>query len=227
MLRSLLIAAALASGACAFDATPGPSGFLCERGGCPPGYTCVDDRCIDRALVSDASTSFDAPVFDARPPADADGDGGIDWCAEAKQAPNTDDCSVSSLEVSALARQAGGVTLYGDTTDYINDLGSPPTYCGLSVMGGADAFYRIDATAGEHIVARVDASWDTALYLSTGCATGDTCPAGAGQDTPNTSGESIDYAVPANATYYLAVDTLGSGVAYHGCYRVTIELVQP
>ncbi len=189
-----------------------PVGFFCQDGECIEGGAPAGDAQVDAADDSDAMSAFDAMVTDAL---------SVDICQEAMSAPNSDSCSVASVNVTEAAR-AGGVTMYGDTTTYINDLGSPPSQiaCLGYITAGVDAFYRVDAVAGETISARVyGASWDTALYLTAGCTTGVTCFTGA--DTLNGTNEQIDYTVVANGTFYIAVDTSTTGV---GCYAIDISI---
>lgn len=213
---------AVATG-CSFSSDPSGTGFLCEQPPktCPVGFHCVDGTCVEGAADSADATpaAIDALMSDA---STSGPDAMIDICQEATQAPNSDGCSVASVNVTEAAHN-GGVTMYGDTTTYINDLGSPTSdteHCLGYITAGADAFYRVDATVGETITAHVyGATWDTALYLTAGCTTGVACYTAA--DNLTASGEQISYVVETTGTFYVVVDTAGTA---KGCYAIDIRV---
>ena len=206
---------------CSFSSDPTGTSFLCAQPPqtCPVGFHCVDGTCVERAAdPADATPgAVDATMSDATL---SGPDASI--CQRASQEPNSDGCSIASVDVTGAAH-AGGVTMYGDTSTYINDLGSPTSdtqHCLGYTTIGADAFYRVDATSGETITSRVyGATWDTVLYLTGGCTTAAMCFTAANNLT--SSGEQISYTVETTGTFYVVVDTAGTA---KGCYAIDIRV---
>jgi len=215
---------------CSFQSSPSDTMFRCETApfDCPTGFSCVAGECI--AGGGGADGQVDGPVTDGAPVDGSISDAqvtdalGVDICQEAISAPNSDGCSAASVDVTAAAL-AGGATVYGDSTSYINDLGSPTSQtpaCLGYITAGVDAFYRVDALAGDMIRAKVyGATWDTVLYLTSGCTTGVTCFTAA--DNLTGTNEEITYNVLTNGTFYVVVDSTSAG----GCYALDVSIERP
>jgi hypothetical protein len=166
---------------------------------CPEGLTCNGTICVDD--TPDAGTEVDAD--------------------EACQPADNDACA-NAIDVTAAA--LAGVTLYGDTTGYANDLvPSVLPGCTESPEPGPDAIYRIDAQAGDTVHATLTpVGWNSALYLIDGCSGTATCLGG--DDQFGSSTDEATIAITTADTYFLVIDSSTTSGA--GCYTLQLELVR-
>ncbi len=221
-----MITAMLALAACRFTDDPSGTSFACDAL-CPVGFQCVSGRCLPDGARPDAAT-----VIDASPPADgadaaAVADSGpadamVDYCEAAMSSPNADLCNSGTPDITQAARAPGGTTVYANTTSYQNDLGTPATSCVGEATAASDAFYKVEAAAGENIYAHVDAQWNTILYLTSGCTTGVTCYAG---ENNVVSGEEVTHTMAQAGTVYIVVDA--DTYANFGCFALEVRLTGP
>jgi hypothetical protein len=195
---------ALAAVACRIH-TPDFDGtdFACseDEPECPAGFSCRGGMC-ERD--------------------DVDAGEGADAAADANETcqPVDNDACASALDVTTAA--LAGVTLYGDTTGFANDL-SPSVLpgCTESPEPGPDAIYQIDALAGDTLHATLTPDgWNSALYLIDGCSGTAACLGG--DDAPGTGIDDATIPIAANDTYFLIVDaSLAAGA---GCYTLELSL---
>jgi len=159
------------------------------------------------------------PPPDAAPPPDAEVPSVI--CEAAAGEPNCDQCA-DAIDLTTEALGSGGATTWGDTTAYADVLEPPSTCTSGYGMDGPDAIYRVDAFAGETIsVVMTPEDFDGAVYILSDCNNADTCVAGA-DDAVGAIAETVDYAVPANGSYYIVVDSYLSTVS--GCFTLVVTL---
>lgn len=169
----------------------------------------------DARAVPDAPPPPDAEPGspDAVPPPDAmtTPSGMVDTCAEA-------------LDLTAAATGAGGTTVTGDTTGYVNDV-QPDSSCTGYTPDGPDAIYVVTATAGQVLTATVTptpTAWDVSIYVTQGCTLTPTCLAGADVDAGG-GPESVTHTVAANGAYHVVVDGWNPGVEGPYSLHVTLE----
>jgi hypothetical protein len=222
-LRTLTLSVVVAVAsltACRFDVDYGQTSYACPgQGRCPPGYVCVAEVCVAEGADADAGDGGDAPSADAAP--DASGDAGV--CERAALRPSSNTCAmVAQNDLSAAAREPGGITVHGDTTDYSNDLMVPNTTCTLTTTAGPDAVYRIDAVAGETLTATLTPEgWDSVLFIAAPSCSGASCVTGVDSAEP----EVLTYQFGADGLHYLVVT--GKITADAGCYTLHVELTEP
>lgn len=198
----LALAAALAS--CSFDGDYDGTALSCPTTSptCPPGFTCVAERC---------TRATDGPPGDAGPDASV--------CELAAQVNDNDTCG-TSRDLTADALAPGGTRAYGDTAGYANDLTptSLPDCTGFQEPG-PDAVYRLELVAGDTVhLELTPEGWTGAIYLidaCTGMAT-DTCLGGAG----SFSEEIIE--IQTAGTYFVVVDAPTAGAA--GCFTLAARI---
>jgi hypothetical protein len=202
----------LAIAGCSFD-NPGDGPFRCaEAGLCPIGRSCVNGVCMpDDVDPADAAAVADGPTDDSEPAADAPPPDAM---------ANADLCGSMAVDITEAAR--AGTMIYGDTSTYGNELGSPPSSgnCLGYITAGPDAFFKIEARAGDRIIAGIDAIWDTVIWLSDGCTTGAACLEA--EDTTSASGEELVHTVAADGTIYLVIDSINSNAK--GPYIVDLSI---
>ncbi len=198
---------------CSLDVDYGGTSFRCGDGVCPSGFLCRQARCLRPAEA-------DASVADAPPRVDAHDAGGL--CDQARGAPDTNGCGVAR-DLSAGARQAGGVTVYGSTRGYQDHLNpSILVGCTGSPELGPDALYRVDVRAMDTLrVALTTTDWDAAVYLVDGCSRTAACLGGSDSLGVGIT-ETFSRRAAASATYYVVVDA--SLAAASGCYALTVEI---
>jgi hypothetical protein len=160
----------------------------------------------------------DAAAPDAAPMSDA---GTITVCAEAALLADNDACA-AAIDLTAAATMPGGVTTYGDTTGYADDLEPPSACTGGFVQDGPDAMYTLTATAGQTLTAvMTPVGYDGSIYLVSKCNDATSCVAGV--DDGFTGGaETLVYPVPSTGSYTLVVDAFTSMLA--GCYTLHVKL---
>jgi hypothetical protein len=231
-VRALVLVALL--GACSFEADYTGSKYRCggNAGGCPPGFACTGGYC---EVPGDADAQ--PGDIDAAPGGDADPDqpdaGPVDVCAEAAAAPAADTCAdAEARDLTAAAKRSGGIVVYGDTTGYANDLGSPASYCpAINVItAGNDAIYTVELEVGDRITASLQTEgWDSALYLTPVCDANMMCLAGDDKDfDPGTMSQPIEEIVHTAQTagrLYLLVDSvrLAESQSYaFGCFTLHV-----
>lgn len=123
--------------------------------------------------------------------------------------------------------RAGTYTFNGTTAGYGGDLGTSVSTgsCTGFTQDGRDAVYEIPLAANQVLSASLSATWDSALYVVTSCASsGTTCVAG--QDNGNP--EEITYTNGATArSVYLIVDSWRAStmsVQREGAYTLTVTM---
>ena len=83
-----------------------------------------------------------------------------------------------------------------------------------------DTIYKVDAVAGETIVATVvPDAWDASIFIASSCALDAACLIGADTGAPN---ESVSWTATTSATYYVVVESWDPGA--FGAYQLTVEL---
>ncbi len=175
----------------------------------------------DAMGVADATPGPDAPPpADAGPPSDSGAV--VNVCTEAQPYAVNDFCNMA-MDLTADAT-SGGADVFGDTTNYANDL-EPATSCTSGFgLDGPDAMYRVDATAGQTITATVTpqaSSFDVGMYIVPDCNSATTCLAGI-DAVAGTGAETLTYTATTTASYYLIVNSyLGSE---YGCYELQVSV---
>lgn len=115
---------------------------------------------------------------------------------------------------------AGSGTFTGNTLTGANDYQATNSCTGFASTG-PDLVYRLSLQAGDRLQASLqptNGSWDTVLYLLTGCAdVAASCLTG--QDNGNP--EEIDYTVLTTGDYFLVVDGFGGG---GGSYSLAVNI---
>lgn len=182
---------------------------------CAQGTGGGDGDDIDAPPTIDAKLdNIDAPTVDAPPGAiDARIDAppsAIDAGIDAPPGAAPDTC-VQALDVTAAAMVAGGTTVTGDTTGYVDDV-RPASTCTGFLPDGPDAIYSVTVNAGVTItaVATPTTGWDISLELVQPCAATPTCLDGSDVIT---GPETVMFTTTAQGTYYIVVDGYNPGVA--------------
>jgi len=224
-LALAVILAGLAGCATAGDDPVDAAGSVIDAGKSDPD---ADPSVPDAAPRPDARLVADAmPPADANPaapdanPSTPDAGPPGDPCTEAALRPDNDTCG-ATIDLTAGASSAGGITTYGDTTGY-GDTAYPPSSCTNGYgLDGPDAIYRVTASAGQTITASVTTDgYDAGIYILTNCSDATTCVVG--DDSVVGSGtETITYTVPNPATYYIVVDSYIS--TEYGCFTLNVRL---
>ncbi|MBI4508276.1 MAG: hypothetical protein HY698_01485 [Deltaproteobacteria bacterium] len=198
----------------------------------------VPDARVPDARVADARPSDGSPI-DARPPDAAPPDARppdaapIDAsppdsgpprtpCEEAALRPNNDTCA-KAIQLEARPASAGGVTTYGSTVGYADNL-NPDRACTSSISeDGPDAIYSISAINGQRITAKVTPSgvFDPAVYVVTNCSDDRTCVAGRDSEFAGEA-ETVVYVVPATGTYFLVIDAYFADET--GCFTLNVSV---
>jgi hypothetical protein len=128
---------------------------------------------------------------------------------------------------SAYVVPTGGGTFAGTTQGFAADLGTGVSSgsCTGFTQSGADAVYEVSVPAGDTLTANLSATWDSALYLVSSCASsGTTCLAG--QDNGNPETVTYTNNGGSSATYYLVVDSwrLSDTTVREGNYTLEITV---
>ena len=140
---------------------------------------------------------------------DAGSGGGGDTCAEA-------------IDLTAAASAAGGTTEVGDSTGYANMLEPPDTCTDDFGQDGPDVIYYVDAVSGNNLtVVLTPQAHDGAVYILSNCDDDTSCVAGADAMT-GSQPETLDYAITADGTYYIVVDSYIPSV--YGAYTLAVTL---
>lgn len=180
-----------------------------------------------RMDTPDAMASSDAaPGPDAPPPADAgppsDSGATTNVCTEAQPYAVNDFCNMA-MDLTTDAT-SGGADVFGDTTNYANDL-EPDTACTSGFgLDGPDAIYRVDATAGQVITATVTpqgASFDTGMYILPDCTVATPCLTGV-DDVAGTGAETLTYTATTTGSYFIIVDSYLP--SEYGCYEFQVSV---
>jgi hypothetical protein len=218
--RQLCWALILVGGGCTFDEDYGGTAFQCSppENRCPAGQECVGGRCV-------VPGAPDAAPADAPPDAAADGsspDAALGVCELAAMAPDNDGC-VAAREILG-AGAPGGVTVYGDTRGYVNDIApTVPVSCSGNPENGPDAIYEIAATSGQTITATVSPeAYDVGVYILDACASGAMCLDGA--NMIGTGSEVATATVSATKTYFIVVDANAAANPSAGCFALHVTL---
>ena len=174
-----------------------------------------------RPAVDAAPGAPDAPPAPDAPAGTPDAGGGS-VCGMAAAAPDNDTCA-AAIDVTTAAGGAGGATVYGDTTGYVDDLIPPTPGCIGYEMDGPDAIYAVQATAGRTLRATVTPEgWDVGVYILSTCSDAATCTVGADVGFSGDA-ETVDYVVPTTATYYVVVD--GWATSAYGCFTLNVSIL--
>jgi hypothetical protein len=191
------------------DVGCGPHGLLCQGGGCVcPHGAGTEINCGD-GVDNDCNGDTDC--------ADASCSGGA-FCTRSGET-----CA------SALPLSGTGVTL-GDTGGAAADLDPGSAGCTGQPAAGADRVYQIDLQAGQRLTATVTpgASWDAALYVTSGCADlGSQCLAGAdssGGGGGTAGAETVTLRAGVTGTYFVVVD--GRGAADAGAFTLEVTITE-
>jgi len=130
--------------------------------------------------------------------------------------------NMTPIDTCSNAQPITAGTYDGDTTPYYDDA-TPPGDCtnGFSAFG-PDAFYRVELTAGQQLVATVTPSgWDASLYVLSSC-TLSSCTAGV--DAAGSSGpETTTFTAPSTDTYHVVVDSSSQTQRGPFTLQVTIQ----
>ncbi len=173
------------------------------------------------AMVSDAMPGPDAPPpADAGPPSDSGATTNI--CTEAQPYAVNDFCNMA-MDLTADAT-SGGADVFGDTTNYANDLEPDSTCTSGFGLDGPDAMYKVDATAGQTITATVTpqgGSFDTGMYIVPDCNTATTCLTGI-DDVAGTGAETLTYTATTTGSYYIIVNSYLP--SEFGCYEFQVSV---
>jgi hypothetical protein len=170
----------------------------------------IDARATDGASVDVPQSTTDARI---------DGPMPIDAAIDAPSGAVPDTCA-QAQDITAGAMMAGGVTITGDTTGYIDDV-RPDSACTGFLPDGPDAIFSVTVNAGVTItaVATPTTSWDISLELVQPCAATPTCLDG----SDVISGpETVTYTTTAQGTYFVVVDGYNPGVA--GPYSLNVRV---
>lgn len=134
--------------------------YTCNDGRCPPGFRCVEKRCVDGdGGPRDAAAEPDA-ILDAMTDAMID-------APTCTFEPRSDSCAPADLEELTAVAQAGGQTVCGSTTGNTNAL----LGCAGAPLPGLDAVFRFSATAGQQVTATLrPMGFNGAVYLLTDCS---------------------------------------------------------
>ncbi|HUQ06398.1 MAG TPA: PPC domain-containing protein [Kofleriaceae bacterium] len=177
---------------------------------CAQGQSGGDGDDVD-ARVTDAKQDLvDAPSADA-PPGSVDAPpAAVDAGTDAPPGAAPDTCA-QAQDVTAGAMVAGGITVTGDTTGYVDDV-RPASACTGFLPDGPDAIYSVTVNAGVTItaVATPTTTWDISLELVQPCAATPTCLDGADAIS---GPETVTFTTTAQGTYYIVVDGYNPGVA--------------
>lgn len=218
--RQLLLVLLALTTSCAFEGSYAGTSFKCPTGECPTGFQCVAAVCQPTS-ASDAGPADAAPP-DGAPATDASSgpDAALTVCQRAALAAPSDRCS----QAIALpgASSASGVTVYGDSTGYTNDLAPTiPATCSGAFESGPDALYTVTTTAGQRITATLTTEgWDGALYILAACSSSATCVKGA--NSIGTGSEMVSVVPPSAGTYHIVVDATAATSA--GCYTLDVKV---
>lgn len=156
----------------------------------------IDAATTDGSMPTDGS--IDAPPQNVDAGIDAPPGAAPDTCAQAQ-------------DVTAAAMVAGGTTVTGDTTGYVDDV-RPASSCTGFLPDGPDAIYSVTVNAGVTItaVATPTTGWDISLELVQPCAATPTCLDGSDVIT---GPETVMFTTTAQGTYYIVVDGYNPGIA--------------
>jgi len=163
------------SGACVFNADYGSGPYRCTDGKCPSGLVCsADQRCI-------APGAIDAPT------GDVPGDMMID------------------ARMAALTCVDPGLIPVAGSTEMGTTVGRSSTVsasCAGFVMNGADAVYRVSATAGDHYLIGITG---VKAYAIAPCSAAPATPTCLG-NTLATPGNPIQITAAFTGQHFIVVD---------------------
>ncbi|HUH01431.1 MAG TPA: PPC domain-containing protein, partial [Kofleriaceae bacterium] len=186
---------------CTISSDYAGTAYTCTDGRCPPGFSCVEARCVDGDGGPDDAAGADDAMVDA-PTCTCE--------------PRSNTCLPADLEELTGAAQAGGQTVCGSTTDNTGTLAGCTNL--VEPLPGRDAVFRFSATAGQQITATLrPLDFDGAVYLLTDC--GDQCLVVA-NDQGVGGTEVAAVAAPATGDYYVVVDSPSGS----GCYELTVAV---
>lgn len=182
----------------------------------------ADGATIDAdSSPADAAALGDGQLADAGLPAGDAGSTGTDGGTTTM----ANDTCATAIDLTAAALMVGGATVAGTTIGYVDDLQPPAACTDDFLLDGADAVYRVTATAGQTISATVTpANWDTSIYILSSCSTpisAAACLAGADAIAGN-GVESVSTTVAGPGTFYVVVDGWNPGV--EGDYSLQVTL---
>lgn len=126
-------------------------------------------------------------------------------CQAAPAGPPNDICA------NAIELPCGAVNLSGSTAGAQNNYNPGAAGCTGYTAAGLDVVYMITAYNGQGINLTYTSSADASFYIVTDC--GDpvaSCIAGA-DDTVSGQAETLSFNFPASGTYYLVLDSYGTG----------------
>jgi hypothetical protein len=182
----------LALAGCFFDADYRGGQYNCSDGICPTGLICSAQKvCVDPRIDAAVDTT-DGPTFDAPPRAAT--------CADPQPFPAT-----------------GGMAS-GTTSGRNNTVSS---MCSGSIMTGADAVYRVDATNGKHLLVSISGFTNVAAYVTAPCSTQPATPACIGSNAA-IPGNPINVTASFTGQYFIVVDSANAGAS--GSYTLTLDV---
>lgn len=181
--------------------------------------------------IPDAPPSEDAPVTpdaqaDASPDsqadavADATGDASPDASPDA---PQGNACEIAP-DITSAAKQPGGTTVTGDTSDSVDNVTTPSACTGYAA-DGEDDVYKIVVVAGDRVSVTMQPTtdWDASVSLVGGCGEVECLigrDVGFGGDP-----ETFVYNFTAAGTFYVVADGYNPGT--NGPYSLTVVITHP
>ncbi|MFT3691824.1 MAG: hypothetical protein QM831_01700 [Kofleriaceae bacterium] len=179
------------SNGCWFDPHYTSGQTTCPDGVCPSGLSCVSNVCV---VPGDGSNTVH--------------DGPADTTHDSSEPPHDLTCTDPGTFVA-------DSTVTGTTAGRMNEIMS---LCGGTVMNGADAIYKINATLGQHVTLTPHASYAITAYLIAPCAANTACTGNlyATDTTPAV------ITIPATTDYFIVVDS--NLAAESGAYSLTIAI---
>ena len=191
-MRGAAVLLLLAFAGCFFDADYRGGRYTCKDGVCPTGFSCnAQQVCVEPGDGGIVDDARDASTVDAPPRAAT--------CADPQPFPMT-----------------GGMAA-GTTTGRNNTVSS---MCSGSVMTGADAVYRIDATATDQLLVSISGNFAVSAYVLAPCSISPATPACIGSMAA-TPGNPINVTASFTGQYFIVVDS--ANAAANGTYTLTVQ----